>query len=208
MKTSDLAHSFNQVIVLTAEEPSNFKAIFSIEGKYIPQAIKMSQVFQQAINHQNLEFDFDKALQLVQKHPEMAVVGTVNQTIQQSTANVSGMVDKLKALLKTILTVTLEPQQEAQYSEAIIQAFTNLAPQEGNAWIFWQSEEAHKTTYQYNILFAIQNKSTGSVMGAIPVGLTIEVNINKERVMFITLKDQHEYNVQVKALTVVEALKG
>ncbi|NEO52085.1 MAG: delta-endotoxin CytB [Okeania sp. SIO3B5] len=208
MKTSEQAHNFNQVVVLTAEEPTNFKSIFSVEKKYLPQALEMSQVFQQAINHKTLEFDFDKALQLVQEHTEMAVVGTINQTIQQSTAQVSAMVDKLKALLKTILMATLQPQQEAQYSEAITQAFTNLAPQEGNAWIFWKSEEAHKTTYQYNILFAIQNKSTGSVMAALPIGLTIEVNIDKKQVLFITIKDQHEYNVQVKAITVVEALKG
>lgn len=208
MTTSDQLQNFNQVILLKTDEPTNFKPIFSIEAQYIAQALGMSRVFQQAINHDTLEFDFDQALQLVQAHPEMAVVGTVNQTIQQSTAQVSAMVDKVTALLKTILAVTLEPQQQNQYSEAITQAFTNLAPQQGNAWIFWQSEAAKKTTYQYNILFAIQNQSTGSVMAALPIGLTITVNIAKEQVLFITIKDQQEYNVQVKALTVVQALKG
>ncbi len=43
-------------------------------------------------------------------------------------------------------------------------------------------------------------------MLAAAVGLTINVNIEKEQVLFITIKDKHDYEVSVQALQIAEAL--
>lgn len=201
--------SYRSVVLLakTEDDTLNFKEIYAISPQYIGQAIEMSQVFQDAIDSQTLKFDFAKAIDIVKHHPEMAIVGTVNQTIQQSDAQVSVMVDKVTAILKDVVGIVLSPGQTQQITAAITSAFTNLSTQEGDAWIFWSKQEAHKTTYQYNILFAIQNETTGSIMLALPIGLTITVNIVKEQVLFITLQDVHEYDVSIQAIKVVEALK-
>ena len=198
----------NRVITLTTAEPINYREIYQIEPKYIGQAIAMAQVFQGALDGQTLKFDFQKAIDIVKNHPEMAVVATLNQQIQQSTAEVSVMVDKLKGLLKNVIGISLTPQQTQKFESSITEAFTNLNAQSEDAWIFWHSESGHKTTYQYNILFAIQNETTGSVMLALPMGLTITVDVEKQQVLFITLKDKHEYSVTVQAMQVVEALKN
>lgn len=137
----------------------------------------------------------------------MALVGIVNQTVTQSSAQVSAMVDKVLGLVKNTLSITLSETQKEAYETSITDAFTNLAKQKDSAWIFWQSQKAHKTTYQYNIFFAIQNDETGSVMLALPMSLTINVDIEKEKVLGITIKDKANYSVNVQAIQVVEALQ-
>ncbi len=201
------------ILLLSSEEESkqiNFKQIYSMDSKYINQALEMSQVFQQAIENtsEGLKFNFTKALELINKHSEMAVVSTINQEIQQSNDQVSVMLDKLVNLLKQVTGVVLPEVQTQQFASTIKEAFSNLNTQKDEAWIFWQKKEGHKTTYQYNILFAIQNQNTGSVIIALPISLTITVNLEKEKVLLITLKDKHDYEVKVQAIEVVEALKG
>ncbi|BAH06734.1 hypothetical protein [Clostridium kluyveri] len=134
-------------------------------------------------------------------------VGVVDQTITQTSSEVSVMVSKVIELLNSILHVTLTDTQKKSYEDSITEAFTNLSTQSEDAWIFWQHEEAHKTTYQYNIFFAIQNFETGSVMLALPMSLTINVNLEKEKVLWITIKDKQSYEVNVQSIEVVEALK-
>lgn len=201
--------SNNKIILLSANDNLDqveFKQIYSIAPEYLGDAFQMARFFQNAIIPENLKFDFNKALNIVNEHPELAVVGTLNQTISQQTDQVSVMIDKVVELIKNVLGVVLPDSQTGQYKEAITQAFTNLNVEKGDAWIFWEHEEAHKTTYQYNIFFAIQNQSTGSVMLGLPMGLTITVNIDKEKVLFITVKDRHEYSVNIQAIQVVKPL--
>ncbi len=196
------------------KEDINFKQIFSIDSKYVGQACEMSRVFQDAVVSTKIEgkdclkFDFDKALQLVKSHKEMALVGIINQTISQSSSQASVMVNKVMELMKSVLSVTLTASQKKSYEECIEQAFSNLAVQEDSAFIFWQRTEAHKTTYQYNILFAIQNEETGGVILALPIALTITVEVDKEHVLGITIKDKENYSVNIQAIQVVEPLQA
>lgn len=189
------------------EEIVNYEEITAVKDpRFLLPAVQMARVFQGAINPQNLSFDFAKALELATKDPNMAVVGTINQTIQQHNAVVSAMIGKIVELLKEAVGVVLGTTQLSQLQSAITDAFTSLAPQQGDAWIFWQKEEAHKTTYTYNILFAIQNEMTGSLLLGLPVGMVITVNVEKERVLFITTKDIEDYNVTVQAIKVARPL--
>lgn len=207
----------NQITLLSStadnSEVIRFNQIYSLSPQYIPQAMSISKVFQEAIvstkidGNECLKFDFNKALDIVKKHEEMAVVGVINQTISQSSAQASVMTDKVMELLENIFTVALTDTQKKNYKDTISSAFTDLKKQSEDAWIFWQHEEAHKTTYQYNIFFAIKNDETGSVMLGLPLSLTITVEVEKEKVLGITIKDKNNYSVNVQALQVVEALK-
>lgn len=208
----------NQIILsntdTNGEGQINFKQIYALSPQYISQAISISRVFQDALvsitidGNECLKFDFSKALDIVRKHDEMAVVGTINQTISQSSAQASVMVDKVMNLLKNVLTITLTENQKKTYEESINSAFTNLRTQSEDAWIFWQHQRSQKTTYQYNIFFAIQNEETGGVMLGLPISLTITVDLDKEQVLGITIKDKQDYSVTVQALQIVEALKN
>lgn len=194
-------------------EDIDFRQIYDIAPQYVGQAMDMARVFQDAVvpvkinDKESLKFDFEKALAQVKAHREMALVGVVNQTITQSSSEVTVMVDKVMDLVKSVLSISLTDKQRETYEECIKNAFTNLSTQSQDAWIFWQYDEAHKTTYQYNMFFAIQNKDTGSVLLALPMSLTITVNVEKEKVLWITIKDRHDFSVNVQAIQVVEALK-
>lgn len=198
-------------IALVADESStlNFKTMFQMEAKYVSQAIGMAQVFQKAISGDDLHFQFDKALKLAQEHPEMAVIGTVNESIVKQNDEVSAMVNDVMKLLSTVVGIALDEGSDTykKFKSTITEGFTNLNNQKQEAWIFWSKEEEHKTVYTYNILFAVANQKTGSVMAAAPIGLTVTVDVEKEKVLWITTKDKHNYEVNVQSMTVVEALK-
>lgn len=196
------------------ESGPEYKKVFQLPAKYVPQAIEISHTLTDALEtvtineKQTIRFNFQKAIDIVNSHSEMAIVGYKEQTISQNNSEVKAMVNKIIELLKTTLQVFLDPTIIQQWNETITSAFTNLSSEEDSAWIFWQKEEQHKTEYEYAFLFAIVNENTGSVMLALPIALTITVNVSKEQVLFITLRDKHDYSVTVESLQIVEALKN
>ena len=116
------------------------------------------------------------------------------------------MVNMVVDYMKNILQVALPAAQTAAITTSISNVFTQLSPQKEEAWIFWKSEEANKTSYQYNIMFAIQNASTGLFLFGLPVGLTIEADIEKQQLLFITLKDKVSYEVRLQAMKVAQMI--
>ena len=110
-------------------------------------------------------------------------------------------------ILNKVLGVVLGEVPKAKLVESVTSAFTNLNEQKDSAWTFWEKSEAHKTTYQYNILFGVQSKDTGLFLYGLPMGMEINVDIEKERVLFITLKDKESYRVHLQSLSVVEMIK-
>ena len=197
-----------RTIMLLADEELNFEEIFCIEDMRVAeQAFSMAQFFQEAVvenDNNEIVFDINLALELVKQNPDMALINYVDQTLTQNNAAVEAMVKQVTELFNSLLDLVLNTTQKDQIRTSIENVFTNLAPQEGDAWIFWSQEEAHKCAYQYNITFAVQNKETGFFLYALPMGLTIEANMSKEKVLFITLKDESSYSVRVQAMKVVE----
>lgn len=201
------------VSLSASEDQVNFNEIFSITDPNIaPQAFAMAQVFQNALvptdDKKSLRFDVTKAIGLIKQHPEMAVINFTDQVVEQSNSAVTVMVDKVLDILNKVLGVVLGAAPKAKLVEAISSAFTNLNEQKDSAWIFWEKSEAHKTTYQYNILFGVQSKETGLFLYGLPMGMEIVVDIEKERVLFITLKDKESYRVHLQSLSVVEMIKA
>lgn len=184
----------------------NFGSAFSVNQEYIAQAIRVGRVLQGAINPQNLSFDIDKARNLINQDFGLCCAGTISESFTQSSANADTMIQKISDALKSNLSVILSSDQLDQYRNVIVNAFGNLTFQEGEAWIFWSSTEARKTTYQYNVLFALNSLMTGNVMFSVALASTITVNIQTERVLCAQIKDIHEYSVLVQGIKVVEAL--
>lgn len=189
------------------DETVHFEEVYSIKDpRHIEQALQMARVFQPAIDPNTLHLDLAKAIECVKAQEDMAIVKTIDQTIQQTDSKVSVMIDKLAALLENVVGIVLEGKTKEQYTAAITEAFTNLAVQEDDAWIFWAKKSGHKTTYQYNILFAVQSEETGGVLMGLPISMKIEVDREYERVLFITVTDTETYSVQVQSLSVVQPL--
>jgi hypothetical protein len=197
-------------IVLLADEELNFKEIFAIQKKEVArQAFAMSKFFEKAVGKEgnnNIYFDVAKAIEMVKQDDNRTLIQYTDQTLTQTNDAVEVMVEQVLGLLNSLLDIALNEKQKGNLRESINNVFTNLAPQEGNAWIFWSKTDAHKSAYQYNILFAVQNADTGYFLYGLPMGMTIEAEISKEQVLFIKLKDKASYSVRVQAIKVAEFL--
>ncbi|WP_233966955.1 delta-endotoxin CytB [Pectobacterium polaris] len=192
----------------------NFNEIFSIKDPAVAlQAFTMSKVFKQALipvsisDKKTLRFDVQKALEIIKNNNEMAVINFTDQVVEQSNSAVQVMVDKVLDILKKVLGVVIGDTPKQNLYNSIESAFTGLNEQKDDAWIFWEHTSAHKTTYQYNILFGVQSKETGLFLYGLPMGMEITVDIEKEKVLFITLKDKESYRVHLQSLSVVEMIK-
>lgn len=204
-----MTKNIDKIVLLSVnndkKEVINYQEILEVDPEYQFAALELAQLFQDAINPDTLYFDFNKAIGLVKQDKNLAITGTLNQTISKNSAEVSVVIDELAKLL-TNLGIKLTPERMGSYSQTISQAFTNLQEKKDSAFIFWNKTTAKSTTYTYNIFFAIQNSKTGRLMAGLPVGLTITVDVEKQKVLFITVKDKHSYNVNVKAIQVVKKL--
>lgn len=198
-------------IMLLTDEELNYTEIFAIQDmKVARQAFKMAQFFQQAVvptKDNKIEFDVSKAVKMVNESDNYALVEYKDQTLTQTNDAVEAMVQQVLGLLNAVMDIALGEKQEDQLRKGIENVFTNLAPQQGDAWIFWSKEDVHKVAYQYNILFAVQNLETGFFLYGVPIGMTIEVDKTKEQVLFITLQDKASYSVRIQSMKVVEFIE-
>lgn len=197
----------NLLIRLTSDE-TNYDEIYSItDMSVLPVAMKTAGIFQNALvpaENNSLRFDVNKALDVIKQNPELSVISYTDITKTTSSSQTSVMVDLVVDTIKTVLGIALAPVPLAKLSAAIESAYTDLHKEEGNAWIFWEKKQEKKTTYQYNITFAVQAGPSGAVLLTCPMGLTIDVDKEYERVLFITLKDTESYSTRIQALNTAQ----
>lgn len=183
-----------------------FKNIFNLNDKYIKQANEIANKFQHAINDNNnkLSFNLNQAVSIANNDSRMSIVNTIDQTISQNTFDITLLINKFIEVLNTSLSVTLSIEDINKFKDILNDAFTNLNKKKNSDWIFWKDEKANKTSYQYNILFATNTINNDIV--ALPIGLTINVNIDEEEVLFIKLKDKSDYSIDIQALEISESI--
>ncbi len=196
-----------------------FKPIFSITNPAVAmQAMNLGSKLSEAVvkvtegGHSYAKFEVGKALQIIHEadqstnpSKEIDIVESNHLAIQETQANVGYMTQAVVHALKEN-GIMITENLENTYKNAIKNAFTNLAPQKSGSWIFWQKDEVHKTTYQYNMLFAIQNESTGLFLKALSLGLTITVDIDRKAVLGITTEDKNDYEVIIDFLELAQMI--
>lgn len=194
------------ILPMSADNPALFEEIFAVTDlQAARQAFEMARTFQGAVE-QHGHFSLDRATEIARKQPQMRIVQPLDQTLTQHHDRVSEMVNPVVDVLNNLLGMAIPPKQYEQLRASITYAFVNLNGQRTDGWIFYEKETSWSTTYQYNIMYAIQNQATGEFVYGIPMGMTIQVNREYERVLFITLKDEVSYSVRIEALKVLEPL--
>jgi uncharacterized protein (DUF2267 family) len=189
----------------------NFDTIFSItDPNVLIKALKTAALFQQALvpaQGDSLRFDVQKALELVKADPDLSVTNFTDITKETSNSATAVMTELVLQTIKTVLGIALAAEPAKQLQAAIEGAYVGLNERKDDAWIFWERRSAHKTTYQYNITFSVEAGPTGLLLMTCPMGLTIEVNQEYERVLFITLRDSESYSCRIQALTTAQIAK-
>jgi hypothetical protein len=185
-----------------------FNEIFAIENlRAAKQAFEMVKFFQIAMENDG-HFSLKKAIKIVNRNPNITVINSTDQTLYQNHNRVEEMVNRVIQVLNCFLDMAVPQKQQEQLYTAISYAFISLNLQTTDGWIFYRKESGHSTTYRYNIFFAVQNASIGGFVYGVPMGMTIKVDQEYERVLFITLKDEVSYSVHIEALKVMEPLES
>nr|SAY46370.1 Type-1Aa cytolytic delta-endotoxin [Serratia marcescens] len=200
----------NLFVRLVADD-NNFDNIISItDPAVLILALKTATLFQGALvpaENNSLRFDVQKAMELVNQNPELSVTNYTDIKKETSDSRTSVMTDMVLSTIKTVLGIVLAPAPAQQLQSAIEGAYVGLDETKDSAWIFWEKKKDTKTTYQYNITFSVEAGPTGLVLLTCPMGLTIEVNKEYERVLFITLTDKESYSCRIQALTTARLAK-
>lgn len=190
---------------------NNFDNIVSItDPSVLVTAIKTANLFQNALvpaENDSLRFDVQKGLKLAKSDPNLSVTNFTDIFHETSDSRTSVMTDMVIKTINTVLGIALAPEPTKQLQAAIEGSYVGLDEKKDDAWIFWEKKQAHKTTYQYNITFSVEAGDTGLLLLTCPMGLTIEVNKEYERVLFITLKDKESYQSRIQALTTAQLAK-
>ncbi|PRT14215.1 hypothetical protein C6353_25775 [Bacillus toyonensis] len=203
---NSLIPSYQRItLTVPSSNRENLKNIFQLEPQYISQALAASNAFQGAIDS-NLNFNYERAYQIGVNMPgrdyDPSMWG-INQSVIQETLQISSMINQLKSSLNKFLYF-VDISNEVFWNEvetAIINTFTNLHTQQNSAWILYHSTTSTSTSYYYNIMFALQDPNYRTMI-VIPIAFDITVRLEKEKVLFITLKDRAEYRVTLKSIWV------
>jgi len=198
-------------------EKGDFEEIYAIKNiDYALQAQNLAVLFTSAIEQQTRRLNLGKAKAAIDEYNtnlpkghekyRIGIYQVLQTSKEQKDSQVQVMVNAIMELLKNVIQVALNPMSVEQITASITDAFTNLNEQNGDAWIFWNKKEAHKTTYSYSILFAIQDEFTGFFMLALPMSMEIIVDLEYEQVLFIKLKDKTSYRVNIETLKIGQLL--
>ncbi|OUB57314.1 type-2Aa cytolytic delta-endotoxin [Bacillus thuringiensis] len=194
-------------LTVPSSDIASFNEIFYLEPQYVAQALRLTNTFQAAIDPLTLNFDFEKALQIANGLPNAGITGTLNQSVIQQTIEISVMISQIKEIIRNVLGLVINSTNFwNSVLAAITNTFTNLEPQVDENWIVWRNLSATHTSYYYKILFSIQNEDTGAFMAVLPIAFEITVDVQKQQLLFITIRDSARYEVKMKALTVVQLL--
>lgn len=194
---------------------SNFDDVFSItDPTVLMLALETANLFQNALvpaENDSMRFDVNKALEVVKNYDKggnkLSVTNYTDITKVTNNSKVSVMTNLVIDTIKTVLGIALAEKPAAQLQAAIEGAYVDLNSVKGDAWIFWEKKQQTKTTYQYNITFSVEAGPTGLVLLTCPMGITINVDKQYERVLFITLKDTETYSCRIQALTTAQLAK-
>ena len=174
-------------------QPLKFKTLFSLEPKYISQALAATQLFQQALSS-SLEFNVSEAEKLA-KANDISIETNIHKKI--SSGSPKSTISKLDTQLDEIIGGTFPVGLKSKLMAIVSDGFINLYRHEDSAWIFWSNKSENKSSYFYTMMVAIQEGDNLIVM---PLGFYIQANVNEEKILFITVSSSAHYSVELNGL--------
>lgn len=178
-------------------EVINFREMFQVAPEFLDEANSIANKFQSAINPTDLGFDFEKAFQIANS---MGVAVPFQGRLIEGSCEVASIVNNGLTMIKDRLQLNsslIGPPLWNQVEDAITNALINLNTQQNSAWIHFYKE----TSYHYNVLINIQLEDH---MVVLPIAFNINLALDKQRALFLTLKDIITCEISINAaLTLV-----
>ncbi|MFE9397107.1 Type-2Aa cytolytic delta-endotoxin [Streptomyces flavidovirens] len=189
-----------------ATEKTTFKTVFEVGSSFMDRARGIEAGFQHAIAPATVDFDFGEISRAASGIPGCSTVKIIRGWGLQETAPVSVMVLSLKEAVRQALPLPCaNPVFWDKVEQALTEAFVDLGRQEGTHLSFYR-EEADRTSYYYNLLFALQDEETGDSLYAIAFCANVTVALGAEDVRSLTVADTARYTIRLNAITVRQEL--
>lgn len=195
------------VLNVPTKDTANYNEIFQVDPQHLSQALRLAKSFQGAITPNDLNFNYEKALEIAKDIPNSGIVNTTNRIIIQQFEQLSNIIEQIKESVRTMLGLSVSSSNFwSTVENTITNTFINLNSQQNEKWVSWKNVDSTNTRYYYNILLSIQNAETGGVIAILPISFDISVNVSKEKLLFFTIKDSARYEVKMKGFTLVQIL--
>ncbi|MGW2597135.1 hypothetical protein [Streptomyces klenkii] len=194
-------------LMVPVREADNFKEIFQVAPQYLSEALALAGQFQGAIDPTDLNFNFERAMQIAQSIPQSSVATPLTHSVSGASVQVGAMVAQFQEVIRAKAGIqTSSPAFWNQVNRGLAHVFTDLSTQQDSPWISWRRATETSTRYSYNALFSLQNEETGGVMACLPIAFEINVELVKQQVLFLTIKDSARYEVRMRGLAMTQEL--
>ncbi|RST04187.1 Type-2Aa cytolytic delta-endotoxin [Streptomyces sp. WAC05374] len=185
-----------------ATEKTTFRPVFEVGSSFMEQARGIEARFQHAIAPATVDFDFGEISRAASGIPDSSTVKIIRGWGLQETAPVSVMILSLREAVRQALPEPFaNPAFWAGVEGALTDAFVGLYDQTGTHLSFYR-EEPDRTSYYYNLLFALQDEETGDAVHAVALCANVTVGLGPEKVRSLTVGDTAPYTIRVNAITV------
>lgn len=191
----DNAHSNIQT---TSDSTPQFDTIYNLSGAQLVKAAQAANYLQSAIGSDN-KFNFITANYLVNYRTDMTTLKTVDRTARRSDSNVDAMTNQVEYILDNYVNANLAPEVVYNLKQLIRKAY-EVSYDKTNFLGLYYRKKARKTTYRYNIFYALDGDN-GSLL-CLPISFTIEVDIYKKKILFITIEERRNYSCRVEAMEI------
>ncbi|MGW7053623.1 Type-2Aa cytolytic delta-endotoxin [Streptomyces sp. NPDC054887] len=185
-----------------AAEKTTFKTVFEVGSSFMDRARNIEAGFQHAIAPATVDFDFGEISRAASGIPHCSTVKIVRGWGLQETAPVSVMILSLKEAVRQALPLpSAGPAFWEAVEGALTGAFVGLGRQEGTHLSFYR-EDPDRTSYYYNLLFALRDEEGGDSLYAVAFCANITVGLGPEEVRALTVGDTARYTIRLNAITV------
>ncbi|MGA5407772.1 Type-2Aa cytolytic delta-endotoxin [Streptomyces lavendulocolor] len=185
-----------------ATDRTTFRPVFEVGPSFMEQARGIEARFQHAIAPATVDFDFGEISRAAKAIPDSTTVKILRGWGLQETAPVSVMVLSLREAVRQALPQPFaNPAFWDRTERALTDAFVGLYGQTGTHLSFYR-EEPDRTSYYYNLLFALQDDETGDAVHAVALCADVTVGLGPDAVRALTVEDTAPYAIRVNAITV------
>ncbi|MBW1603832.1 Type-2Aa cytolytic delta-endotoxin [Streptomyces sp. JJ66] len=185
-----------------ATEKTTFTTVFEVEPAATDRAQGIADTFQHAIAPATVNFDFGEISRAASRIPDSSTSRIVRGWGLTETAPVSVMMLSLKESVRQALPQPFtNPRFWAKVEQALTAAFVGLDTQEGTHLSFYE-DTADRTSYYYNVLFALQDEETGDAIHAVALCINVSVALSGAQTRALTTEDTAPFTIRLNAIAI------
>lgn len=190
-----------RVLHLVGQDSAPFEEIFAVEDPAVlSRALEIIAAIQPAVDAEHV-FELSRAVEIVKADPQLVLLQLRDSSATYDHMRVERMVELVAGEINNLLAVALPDVTQEQLRATVTNIFTNLEPQQAEGWLHLEPRGS-STSYQYNVVYVVQNQETGWLFYVAPLGLTITVDVDQQQLFSLALHDTVNYRIRLQAMTI------